>query len=100
MRAVWGAVWLGAALVWIGLLAVEWYLSGPTACPLTSETPVYGTAQWSWWPPGRICVWELSIGTEEYTITDHPSHSRLAIPLLLLLWGASLLTLRHRAKKR
>lgn len=88
LSAVWGASLLG----WVALLAVEWYLTGPAACPLNSTSSIYGTEQWSWLPPGRSCSWELPGGTH----TDGPPTARVGILLLFALWGLSLLLLRRR----
>jgi hypothetical protein len=87
-------VWALALLVWIGLLAAEWYLTGDVACPLDPNSSVYGTAQWSWLPPGRTCTWQLPAGTH----IDGAPTARLGTLLLFALWGASLLLLRRRTE--
>lgn len=86
-------LWALALLGWIALLGIEWYVTGSTACPLTPASSVYGTAEWSWLPPGRTCTWQLPGGTH----ADAPSPARVGIALLFILWGGSLLVLRrHR----
>lgn len=89
-----GALWALALLGWIVLLAIEWYLTGPTNCPLTPTSSLYGTAEWSWLPPGSTCTWEVPGGTH----TDAPSSARVGIVILFILWGGSLLVLRRSRK--
>lgn len=89
-----GALWALALLGWIVLLVIEWYSSGQTACPLTPTSSRYGTAGWSWLPPGRTCTWEVPGGMH----TDGPSSARIGIAILFLLWGGSLLLLRRDRK--
>lgn len=84
------AVWVLALLVWGVFLGVEWYFSGPVSCALGSGSSVYGTAAWSWLPPGRTCTWDL----QGVTHTDGPPVARLGMLLLFVLWGVSLLLLR------
>lgn len=86
-----GVLWTLALLGWITLLGIEWYFTGSTACPLTPTSSIYGTAEWSWLPPGRTCTWQLPGGTH----TDAPSLARVGIALLFILWGGSLLVLRR-----
>jgi hypothetical protein len=86
------AVWALALLGWIVLLAAEWYFTDGVACPLDPNSSLYGTAQWSWLPPGRTCTWQLSEGTH----TDGPPTARLGMLLLFALWGASLLLRRRK----
>lgn len=89
------AIWVLALLVWDILLAAEWYFSGPVSCALDSGSSVYGTAEWSWLPPGRTCTWDL----QGVTHTDGPPAARLGMLLLFVLWGVSLLLLRPRTKE-
>lgn len=84
------AVWVLALLIWGVMLGVEWYFSGPASCALDPGSSLYGTAEWSWRPPGRTCTWNL----EGVMHVDGPPAARLGVLLLFLLWGASLLLLR------
>lgn len=99
MLKVLSALWIGALLIWVGLLAAEWYLSGPTACALDPASSLYGTSQWSWLPPGRTCTWQLALADRTYTHTDDPPTARLGVLLLFALWGASLVLFRRRRKE-
>lgn len=86
------AVWALALLGWIVLLAAEWHFTDGVACLLDPNISLYGTAQWSWLPPGRTCTWELAEGMH----TDGPPTARLGILLLFSLWGATLLLCRQK----
>lgn len=85
-----GAVWALALAGWIIMLAAEGYLAGTTSCELGPGTSVFGTAEWSWLPPGRTCTWELPGGPH----ADEPPVARLGVLLLFALWGGSLMLLR------
>ncbi len=87
-------VWALALLGWLILLALEWYSTGPSACALDPAASVYGTAQWSWLPPGRVCTWSLPSGTH----TEGAPLARVGMVALFALWGASMLVLRARGK--
>lgn len=89
----WVVLWLIATASWIALLGLEWYTSGPLACPLTPDSSLYGTADWSWFPPGHVCSWEVTAAGDTFTITEEPPVARLGVLILLSLWGASLVTL-------
>lgn len=73
------------------LLAAEWFLTSPIGCPLAPGSSVFGTAQWSWLPPGRARAWEVPSGTHP----DGPPFARLGMPLLLAPRGTSLLLPRE-----
>lgn len=96
----WLGLWATASLAWIAVLALEWFTHGSTSCPLVPGTSFFGTSSWSWWPPGQVCVWELPVYGETYTVTQEPPTARLGILALLLLWGASILTLGSRRGAR
>lgn len=83
--------WALVLLGWVALLAVEWSLTSDVACPLDPNTSVYGTARWSWLPPGRACTWQVPGGTH----TEEAPASRFGMLLLFALWGASLLLVRR-----
>lgn len=91
MLKVLGWLWALVLLGWIGSLVVEWFFTSDVACPLDPNTSVYGTAQWSWLPPGRVCAWQVPGGTH----TDGAPASRVGMLLLFALWGASLLLVRR-----
>lgn len=93
---LWAVLWLTVSCAWIALLTLEWLTHGPVSCPLEPGTSLYGTSSWSWLPPGRVCTWEITVDAGTYTVTDEPPIARLGIAALLLLWGASILTLVSR----
>ncbi|MGW5878073.1 hypothetical protein ACWFMI_16165 [Nocardiopsis terrae] len=98
MFVLWAALWVLVTLAWFALLGFEWYASGPSSCPLEAGTSLYGTSDWSWFPPGQVCVWEVTVGGESYPVTEQPSVARLGILAVLLLWGTSVLTLGLRRR--
>ncbi|GHC80017.1 hypothetical protein GCM10007079_18680 [Nocardiopsis terrae] len=98
MFVLWAAPWILVTLAWFVLLGFEWYISGPSSCPLEDGTSLYGTSAWSWFPPGQVCVWEVTVGGEPYTVTERPPVARLGILAVLLLWGVSVLTLVLRRR--
>ncbi len=92
----WAALWALAALVWCALLGLEWYTTDALACPLTPDASLHGTAHWSWWPPGRVCSWEVTVGGETHTLTEEAPAARLGTLAVLVLWGACVFTAGSR----
>ncbi|MET9796750.1 hypothetical protein [Nocardiopsis alba] len=95
---VWAGIWILSVLLWSALLAVEWYASDASGCPLTGDSSVQGTGTWNWSPPGRTCVWVIESRGETYTITENPPASRWGMVALFLLWGGSLATLARNGR--
>ncbi|MBE2997721.1 hypothetical protein IDM40_03215 [Nocardiopsis sp. HNM0947] len=88
----WATLWLLSCCGWILLIGLGRYSSGPTQCAFDG-TSFFGESSWSWLPPGQVCTWEVTAGGQSHTVTDAPSAARLAVPVLLLLWGATVATL-------
>ena len=82
-------MWLAATLLWIAALIVERLVySGPTSCELGEGGSAFGEPGWSWAPLGHTCTWRNVNGP--MAVVDQPPMMTLAPPVILLLWGFSL----------
>lgn len=82
-------LWLAATLLWMAALVAERLVySGPISCELAEGGSVFGEPGWSWLPLGHTCTWRNVGGAE--TVVDQPSMMTLVPPVILLLWGFSL----------
>ncbi|MDO4241104.1 MAG: hypothetical protein Q4C71_01035 [Microbacteriaceae bacterium] len=89
--------WVSVVL-WILAVAGEFLyykvIVGSLACK-TSVDSVFGEAGWSWLPLGHTCTWSLPGGG---TATSYPTMTVMLVPLILALWGLSLLVARGRKR--
>lgn len=90
-------LFFAALLVWICVVGAELFIFSQTftSCP-TNLDSIYGEAGCSFIPLGYTCTWENF--PEGAVAKSYPSLSTLLAPLVLLLWGYSLLKNRKSSQ--
>lgn len=77
-----------STLLWLASVIGSFIYHGfiSLGCATNSDS-VFGRSEWSWFPPGQICHWDLASGV---TATTGPSYTSFLAPLILGVWGISI----------
>lgn len=84
-----------AVAIWIGGLFIDWISHREKIdCELSEGSSIFGEPGWSWFPMGHTCTWEKI--PELPMITTGPSFMALIPPIILAVWGVSIIINRSK----